>query len=53
MVAFALLAQSGGLTLGEVVRDLPHDPASIVGYVFLAVFVGFVWFGMRPGRSRG
>jgi hypothetical protein len=51
MRMFAYIAQADGLTLSEVVRELPHDPASVVGYVLLAVFVGFIWIGMRPERK--
>jgi hypothetical protein len=52
MTMFAYIAQADGLTLGELIRDLPHDAASVVGYVLLAVFVGFIWFGMRPERKE-
>lgn len=38
---------SGGLTLGRVLRDIPHDGPAIVVYVLLLVFVGFIWVGSR------
>lgn len=37
-----------GLTLGEVVRHIPHDWTAFVVYVLLFGAVGFVWV---TGRS--
>jgi hypothetical protein len=45
----AATADSGGLTFGEVLANIPHDPASIFVYVLL-VAVGLVL--ARIGRAR-
>ncbi|MEX2608805.1 MAG: hypothetical protein WEA24_02580 [Gemmatimonadota bacterium] len=36
-----------GLTVGYMLRNIPHDPAAFVVYALLAVFVGFIWHGSR------
>jgi hypothetical protein len=48
MSILALLIQADdGLTLSEVVRDIPHDGPSIVVYVLVAMFLLFIWWGSR------
>lgn len=44
-------AQEDGLTLAEMLADLPHDPAAIVGYLFVGAFVAFVWWGHKKSGS--
>lgn len=39
----------GGLTLSEVLSDIPHDPAAIVVYLMLAGSVLLIW---RSGRTK-
>ena len=49
----------GGLTLSEILSDIPHDAGALVVYVLIAAFVGFIWYGTRRphdpdrGASRG
>lgn len=40
------------LTLEEIITDIPHDGAAFVVYLMLALFIGFIWYGSRPGASR-
>ena len=51
---FALLQTDGdGLTVGEIVRDIPHDPAAVFVYVLVLGFVFLIWYGSRrrkPGE---
>jgi hypothetical protein len=47
------LAAAEGLTVRDYIADLPHDAASIVGYVFIAAFLFFVALGLRGSRPRG
>lgn len=42
-------ASGGGLTLGKVLADVPHDAAAFVVYAMVIGSVVFVW---RSGRSR-
>lgn len=44
-----------GLTLAEILDDLPTDPASIFAIVLLLGFFGFMlWIGRgRPGGTGG
>lgn len=41
----ALLAD--GLTVGEVIKDIPHDGPAFVIYVLLAVSGAVIWRGSR------
>jgi hypothetical protein len=47
MLMLALQSAGEGLTLSEVLTDLPHDPAALVIYVIVALFVFFTWYGSR------
>jgi hypothetical protein len=47
-----LLLQDDGLTLGEVLRDIPHDPSAFVVYTLIILFLGLIWKGSR-GRKEG
>lgn len=42
-------AADEGLTIAEIVADLPHDAASIFVYILIVVSVGFV---IRAGRQK-
>jgi hypothetical protein len=47
-----LIQSSGsGLTLGRILRDIPHDGAAILAYVLVATFVYLIWKGSRPKKS--
>lgn len=46
MVALALLSQEGS-GFGRFVAGIPHDPAAIFIYIFLAISVYLIWRGSR------
>lgn len=49
---FSLLliqAADGGLTLKEIVSDIPHDAAAIFVYLLLIGSVALVW---KTGRAK-
>jgi hypothetical protein len=48
MYALALQAVDNGLTLKEIVVDIPHDMAVFVVYAMLGIFVFFIWFASKP-----
>lgn len=52
MISMLAALQDNGLTVTEVIRDIPHDGPAIVIYAMLALFVGLVWAGSRKGASR-
>lgn len=52
MHAMLMLLQDDGLTLGEVLRDIPHDPPAFVVYTLVIVFLGLIWKGSR-GTKQG
>jgi hypothetical protein len=47
MFAFILALQSEGLTLHEIVSDIPHDAGSGVAYLLIGSIVFLCWFGSR------
>lgn len=51
----AVAAQAGdGLTFGEVVSGIPHDPAAIVIYLLTAGAVGWlVWANRKRPKDPG
>ena len=51
MSIFAMMIQGDGLTLSEVLADIPHDLPAMVVYVLIAAFVGFIWWGSRRGDA--
>jgi hypothetical protein len=51
MSNFAMMIQDDGLTLREVLADIPHDVPAMVVYVLIALFVGFIWWGSRGGDA--
>ena len=51
MSIFAMMIQGDGLTLREVIADIPHDVPAMVVYVLIALFVGFIWWGSRGGDA--
>ena len=48
MLSFILLE----LTLQEVLADVPQDPAAVLTYAMLVLFVAFVWAGSRGGSGN-
>ena len=54
--SLAALAQSSGdgITIGEIISDLPVDPASLFTILLLLGSLGAVlWFGSRPKGKGG
>jgi hypothetical protein len=49
VLGFLRAAQSG-LTLREVVANIPHDTPAFVVYAMLLVFVFMIWRANRPRR---
>lgn len=47
MSIVAMMIQDNGLTLREVISDIPHDGPAMIVYVLIAIFVGFIWWGSR------
>jgi hypothetical protein len=45
--------EEGTLTIGEVLADIPHDPAAFVVYALIAGSVWLIWKANRkqPPRS--
>lgn len=49
MYALAMLAGEGsGLTLKQVLQDIPHDAGAIIVYLLIAGFAFMLWYGNRP-----
>ncbi len=46
MVALALLSPEGS-SYGRSLAGIPHDPAAIFIYIFLAVSIYLIWRGSR------
>jgi hypothetical protein len=45
---------SDGLTLGEIVAGIPHDPAALFIYVLTALAVGWVvWANVKRPKDPG
>lgn len=47
MLHMTALMQGDGLTLSEIIRDLPHDGPALVVYALILLFIWFVWRGSR------
>ena len=47
----ALLQEEEGLTLSEMLRDIPHDAPALVVYVLIAGFIFMIWRGNRSRRD--
>jgi hypothetical protein len=41
------IAAQSGLTIGEVIRDVPHDTGALIVYLMVAAFIAFIWLGSR------
>jgi hypothetical protein len=55
-LSLAALAQSSGdgITIGEIISDIPVDPASLFTILLLLGSLGAVlWFGNRPKGKGG
>ena len=49
IIVAAIQSTSSGLTLAEVLADIPHDPAAIAVYLMLAGSIALI---VRGGRSK-
>lgn len=49
---FMQAAGDEGLTLGEILADIPHDAAAIVVYVLVGFSIGLVVWSGRRGTPR-
>lgn len=49
IIVAAIQSTSSGLTLAEVLADIPHDPAAITVYLMLGVSIALI---MRGGRAK-
>jgi hypothetical protein len=52
MSVLGLMRQDDGLTMKEVLGNLPSDPASLVVLAIVVVVVGLVLWGNRGTRGR-
>jgi len=41
-----------GLTLQDVIDDLPHDAGAFIVYTLLLLFIASIWYGSRGGGKR-
>jgi len=41
------VVQNDGLSLGEIVRELPHDLPAFIVYALILAFVWLIWRGSR------
>jgi hypothetical protein len=47
----ALLQEEEGLTIGKLLRDIPHDLPALIVYLLLGGFIGMIWLGNRSKRD--
>lgn len=52
MYAPAVLVQEDGLTIGEVIADIPHDAAAVFLYLLMAASIILIWRGHRAARRN-
>ena len=38
------------LSLRDILTDIPHDTSSILVYLMIVLFIGFIWYG---NKKRG
>lgn len=56
MVLVTTLMQAAGedgLTIGEVISDIPHDAAAFLVYALTAASLYLIWRGNRKSGARG
>lgn len=51
MFGIALAIRQDGLSLGEILRGIPHDGPAILIYLMILGFVAFMWHGGRKKQS--
>jgi hypothetical protein len=52
MPLVTVVMRSSAVSLGGIVRNLPHDAPAFVGYVLIAAFIWFVWQGNRKRTDK-
>jgi len=45
-------AESDGLTIGEILADIPHDGPAIVLYLLTAASAALIWWGHRRSSAN-
>lgn len=45
-------AEDGGLTIGEILADIPHDGPAIVVYLLTAAATALIWWGHRRSSAN-
>jgi hypothetical protein len=53
MLATLMVLQDDGLTIAEVIRDMPHDAGALIVYALVAGFVIMIWRGSRKAAGNG
>jgi len=48
MDSFILALQSSGLTIEQIIADIPRDAGALVAYAVLGAFFFMTWYGSRP-----
>jgi hypothetical protein len=48
LTTFAQAPHDDGITLMELIRDVPHDGPAMIVYMLLAAMIAFVWIGSMP-----
>jgi hypothetical protein len=43
----------GGLDFGQILRNIPHDAAAMVGYILIIAFGVVLWIGSRKKAPEG
>lgn len=51
MLATLIALQDSGLTVHEVIRDIPHDAGAVIAYTLMAGFILLIWRGSRQKKS--
>lgn len=44
-------AVDDGLTLTDILSDIPHDAGAVIVYILVLAFAGFVWYGSRHSSA--
>lgn len=47
-----IFAAIQGLTVREILSDLPTDAGAVITFILIALFIGFIWHGSRSGSKR-
>ena len=53
LISVMLQAMDGGVTIGDIIADLPRDPAAILLYVLTALSLYLIWAAHRNKPEDG